>query len=90
MSGVKIKDIEGCLAANKETRMGPQFYINKAKNEGFNEAITQQGQVKIVLNRDKLWDILEKVNPSCGSRIRQAYVNSIIANLPTLLEVVKE
>lgn len=56
---VKLKDIPGALVEKKETK-GSEAY-NLAPIEwswGYNAAITQQGSVKLGLNREKLAKLL--------------------------------
>lgn len=59
MSGIPIKDIPGAILEKKNGILAnPKFPSHKPGynpvNEGFNSAITLQGQVKITLSRDKL------------------------------------
>lgn len=51
MTAVKLKDIEGCLVAKKVKYRS--FPLEDWEN-GFNDAISTQGEVQITLNREKM------------------------------------
>lgn len=104
MNGIPIKDIPGALMENKKGILAnPKYPSHKPGynpiNEGFNLAITQQGQVKITLSREKLArlisnymstertikEVLEDFYLNCGYELS----DEIIQHLNELLEVVK-
>ena len=94
MTGIPIRDIEGALVDRISSSTGGLDYVN-----GHNFAITQQGSVKITLNRGKLANIISnymKTPRTTEKIIAEFYTNcgleladAIIANLKDLLEVVK-
>lgn len=91
--GVKIKDIKGALVEKK--KLTHEFACQES---GYNEAITQQGEVAIGLNREKLAKriFLSDKKGSDDIVLYDNYKNhylgladAIIANQKDLCEVVK-
>lgn len=71
MTGIPIKDIPGALMENKKGILAnPKYPSHKPGynpiNEGFNLALTQQGEVKIGLNSDKLDSIIHQIREEFG------------------------
>lgn len=99
---VKIKDIPGVMIKSKQIRYENNerimdletgeitgessniFYDKEA--EAFNQALSQQGEVKIGLSREKLIHIL--LNIKTEDRITGSIADIIISKLPELLESV--
>lgn len=102
MSGIQIKDIKGALLEKKvcdKDCYHPHGYQDCDCNT-FNKAITQQGQVKIGLNREKLAKTLFDMNEQriiprvtweecTGKSWYYKQADAIIQHLNELLEVSK-
>lgn len=98
---VKIKEIKGALVKEQwEDPVGRKNW----RVIGFNQAITQQGEIAIGMNRERLAKRLVIINwpqpIDVSDEYYECFVNSqipsmlpkadaIIKELPTLLEVVK-
>lgn len=107
----KIKDIRGAIVPEKQPievddyggwgNSGDVFShgYDVGHAEGFNEAITQQGEVDLTLNREKsIKELLRVFNLAIdefqkgyidGSELCQAQYEALISSLDTILEVKK-
>lgn len=96
---VKIKDIPGALVE----KLDRIYWPHKKVQEGYNLAITQQGEVQITLNREELAKTIWEEETLQGSLNRPTWENArpyqkhiyykfadaILNALPELVEVVK-
>jgi hypothetical protein len=84
---VKLKDIDGALVKKKKLVKG-LCSGDLNSYDGHNQAITQQGEVSIGLNRQKLFDIIHR-NYRTATPISFEIADAIIANEKEIFEVRK-
>lgn len=95
MNGIAIKDIKGALVEQiiKPLNGDKKHDEYVMKIDFFNQAISQQGQVKIGINREKLAEIINAARPSPFNVLPSIHCyelsDSIIAKEHELIEVVK-
>ena len=88
---MKLKDIDGLLIEKKDVNaMVRMFGISTDSylGQGFNEAIYQQGEKEITLDREKLVKIIDNAHIKDGYCANGDFIaNEIISNLPSIIKV---
>ncbi len=95
--------LQSVLPEKKETRIGPQYYINKARNEGFNQAISdltdRLSKAEFLIDEEKLAIVLYETEYEAGGWVKEdrefrlswlKISRVITSQLPSLLSVVEK